>query len=112
VIALVARGNKADINGAVEAAKQAYIDHWRRMRPKERCALLSRIADLILKYRQELAELETMDSGRPLHDVTKGDIPTAAQLFLFYAGLADKLRGATIATDRHFSIIRDLNLLE
>ena len=65
VIAHAQAGNKADIDLAVAAARRAFDDHsvWRRMTPSDRGRIVSRIGDLILKYGEELAQLESLDNG-------------------------------------------------
>src|SRR5699024_11492018 len=68
---------------------------WRKVKPHERGYLLFEMAEKIRKNRDELAELETMDVGKPL---TQGyaDVDAAARYFEFYAGAADKVMGDTI----------------
>lgn len=94
-IAVVPRGNVEDIDRAVRAARTAYVDCWRKTEPATRNKLLNRLADTIEKECERLAELETMDVGKPLTD-SREDIMASAGLFRFFAGLTDKLRGSTI----------------
>lgn len=95
-IATIPRGNAEDVDIAVKAAKDAFSsDAWRKVKPHERGQLLYKMAQKIRENRDELAQLETMDVGKPL---TQGyaDIDAAARYFEFYAGAADKLMGDTI----------------
>src|SRR5262249_56887004 len=67
VVALVAHGEAEDINRAVRAARAAFdFGPWPTMRPAERARLLWRIADLIEANADELAQLETLDNGKPV----------------------------------------------
>lgn len=86
-----------DVNLAVKAARGAFESGpWPRMSVSARGRLLWRIADLIMKRREEIAELETLDSGKPVSDNTKIDVPMAADCFQYYAGWATKIHGSTI----------------
>lgn len=96
VLAEVARGTAADIDRAVEAARWALQQPtWAGLPPAARGRLLYRIAALIRAHAEELAEMETLDCGKPLTQ-SRADIETAAQYFEYYAGVADKLFGRTI----------------
>ncbi|MGH7963116.1 MAG: aldehyde dehydrogenase family protein [Candidatus Binatia bacterium] len=96
VLAEVARGYEADIDQAIAAARQALNrSAWAGMTPAGRGRLLNHIAALIRTHAVELAEMETLDGGKPLSQA-KADTETAAQYFEYYAGVADKLFGATI----------------
>jgi aldehyde dehydrogenase (NAD+) len=95
VLATVAEGDAADIDRAVACAREALDGPWARMSASERGAVLRRAADLIMERLDELALLETQDNGKPLSDTRTGDIPGAAEFLEFYAGLADKIDGAT-----------------
>jgi acyl-CoA reductase-like NAD-dependent aldehyde dehydrogenase len=96
VLALVAEGDKADIDEAVKAARKAFEEgKWSRMRPHDRTRALLKIADLIEKNGEELAELETLDNGKALWESKNVDIPFAAETFRYYAGFATKIYGET-----------------
>jgi len=96
IIATIPRGNANDIDDAVKAAKEAFASEaWRRVKPHERGYLLFVMAEKIRENRDELAELETMDVGKPLAQ-GYADIDAAIRYFEFYAGAADKLMGDTI----------------
>ncbi|MFI3188811.1 betaine-aldehyde dehydrogenase [Crenothrix sp. D3] len=97
VIAHVAEGDAADIDKAVKAARQALESKvWSGMSPSERGKLIWRIGDLILKYADELAELESLDNGKPVVVARAADVPLAADIFHYMAGWASKLQGVTI----------------
>ncbi|MYH08826.1 MAG: aldehyde dehydrogenase family protein, partial [Gemmatimonadales bacterium] len=96
-IAEVAEGDAADVDRAVAAARAAFRDDaWRRMNPHERSGLLWKLADLLEANGDELALLETRDNGKPYFEARQADVPIAAQVFRYYAGLADKVQGDTI----------------
>ena len=97
VLAQVAEGDGADINQAVAAARKAFDSgHWPDISPAERGRLLWKLADLIEQHREELAELETLDNGKPLMFSRAGDIPSAVNAFRYMAGWATKVEGTTI----------------
>jgi len=97
VLARVAQGDRHDINQAVAAARKGFESgRWPDMSPAERGRLLWKLADLIEQHREELAELETLDNGKPLIFSRAGDIPSAANAFRYMAGWATKVEGTTI----------------
>ncbi len=98
VLAEVTRGGAADIDAAVAAARQAHERSWRRTRPADRSRVLRRISDLIRRDRDQLAELESRDTGKPLRQA-KADADIAARYFEFYAGAVEVLYGDTIPLD-------------
>jgi acyl-CoA reductase-like NAD-dependent aldehyde dehydrogenase len=95
VITTVARAEVADVSAAVGAARRAFADPaWRDLSPRERAALLFRLADLIDAHADELARLETLDQGQPLAISRQVSVPMAADHFRYYAGWATKIQGA------------------
>lgn len=92
----VALAGTEDVDRAVHAARAAYNGDWSRITPDERSRLLWKLADLIEAHADELAELETLDNGKPLRIARAGDIPSAARHFRYYAGWATKIEGTTI----------------
>jgi phenylacetaldehyde dehydrogenase len=97
VIARVADGQKEDINRAVVAARRAFESGpWRRLTASERGRLIWRIGDLILEHADELAELESLDNGKPRTVARVADVPLAADLFHYMAGWVTKIEGHTI----------------
>jgi aldehyde dehydrogenase (NAD+) len=102
-LARVAEGDAEDIDRAVKAARRAFDEGpWPRTNPMQREALLLKIADLIEKHGQELAELETLDNGKTIFESRNVDIPGAAATFRYYAGWATKITGETNPTDESF----------
>ena len=93
-IALIPRGDTADVDAAVEAARAAFPE-WSRTHPLDRAALLTRLADAIEARGDELAGLDTLDNGSPLREMQR-DIGTATTQVRYFAGLALQLRGQTI----------------
>jgi phenylacetaldehyde dehydrogenase len=97
VLARVAEGDQADIDMAVKAARKAFESGpWPEMSPSERGRLLWKLAELVDKHNEELAELETLDNGKPVFFSRIVDVPTVSDAFRYYAGWATKVEGATI----------------
>ena len=97
VIAQVAEGDAADVELAVQAARRAFDEGpWSKMSATERGKLLFKLADLIEANRKELAELETLDNGKPLGESIKADLPLTVMCYRYFAGWADKIHGKTI----------------
>src|SRR5580658_7416381 len=96
-LANVAEGDAEDINRAVRAARKAFDDGpWSRMTPSDRGRLLWKVGDLILEHAEELAQLESLDNGKPFPVAQAADVPLAADLFHYMAGWATKIEGNTI----------------
>ena len=97
VIARVADCRKADVDLAVAAARKAFDEGpWPGMSPSARGRILWKIGDLILENLEELAELESLDNGKPIGVARAADVPLAADLFHYMAGWATKIEGNTI----------------
>jgi len=96
-LARVAEGDAEDVNRAVRAARAAFDSGpWSRMTPSERGRIIWRIGDLILEHVDELAQLESLDNGKPFLVAQAADVPLAADLFHYMAGWATKIEGNTI----------------
>lgn len=96
-LADVSRGQQADVDRAVAAARQALTDGpWPTMAPAARSMLLWRIADLMEAHLDELAEIETLDQGKNWRTSRFGEIPAAINQFRYYAGWPTKITGETI----------------
>ena len=96
-IAHVAEGDKVDVNRAVEAARRAFESGpWSTMTPSERSKILWRIGDLISKYVEELAELESLNNGKLVSVARVADVPLSADIFHYMAGWCSKIEGKTI----------------
>ncbi|NRB18721.1 MAG: aldehyde dehydrogenase family protein [Rhodobacteraceae bacterium] len=94
-ICQIARGGKADIDAAVQAANAALNGDWGRMTALERGRILTRIGQLVLERVDDLAVLEAMDVGKPLTQA-RADAVALARYMEFYGGAADKVHGETI----------------
>jgi phenylacetaldehyde dehydrogenase len=96
-LARVAEGDKEDIDRAVRAARKAFEEGpWSRMTPSDRGRIIWKIGDLILEHTDELAQLESLDNGKPFVVAQAADVPLAADLFHYMAGWATKIEGNTI----------------
>src|SRR6202050_2001061 len=95
-LARVAEGDAEDIDRAVRAARAAFEGPWSRMSPSERGRIIWRIGDLILEHADELAQLESLDNGKPFAVARAADVPLAADLFHYMAGWATKIEGNSI----------------
>jgi len=88
----VARGQAADIDAAVQAARRAFDDgRWAQQSPSRRKRVLQRFAELMMAKREELALLETLDMGKPIRDSLGGDVPASARCIQWYAEAIDKV---------------------
>jgi len=97
VIANVPAGDKADVDLAVRAARRAFDERrWTKISPSERGRILWRIADLIERNLEELAELESIDNGKPYAVARVADLPLAVDMFRYMGGWATKIRGTTL----------------
>jgi len=90
VLSQVSNGSKADVDAAVQAARNA-LPHWSGLSGAERGKYLFKIARVIQERSRMLAVLETMDGGKPIRESRDIDLPLVAQHFFYYAGWADKL---------------------
>ncbi|MGF7150412.1 phenylacetaldehyde dehydrogenase [Sphingomonas zeicaulis] len=93
--ARIAAATAGDVDAAVSAARVAF-DGWRKTTPVKRARILWAIADLIEANIDELAELETLDQGKPLYVGRWAEIPGAVNQFRFYAGQAMAIEGQTL----------------
>ncbi|KAM8735722.1 aldehyde dehydrogenase, mitochondrial-like isoform 2-T2 [Acanthopagrus schlegelii] len=101
VICQVAEADEADVEKAVKAARDAFRlgSPWRRMDASHRGLLLNRLANAIERDAAYLAELETLDNGKPYAVSYTVDIPNVVKCLRYYAGWADKWEGKTIPID-------------
>lgn len=93
-LAEIAHASEADVDQAVQAARNAYENVWSKLSGKERGKYLFRIARIIQEKARELAVIETLDGGKSIRESRDIDIPLAANHFFYYAGWADKLEFA------------------
>ncbi len=89
-----AAGDKADVDRAVAAARAAF-SAWAALMPAQRERLLHRFADLMEAHKEELAQLETLDNGKPFNVAFNVEINVAIGQMRFYAGLPTKITGET-----------------
>ena len=104
VIASVAAAGEADVDRAVRSARETFeSDKWRKMSARQRGETVWRLGELILKNKDELARLETLNNGKPVFE-SMIDVRLAAATYKYYGGWADKIHGETIPFDGPFSI--------
>src|ERR1700676_272183 len=96
VLARVAEADAADIDAAVRSARAAFEGAWGHMRAADRGHALLRLADLIRQNLDELVELESLDSARPVSAIRRQDLPAVLDTLAYYAGWADKINGQVI----------------
>ncbi|KAK0082131.1 hypothetical protein PV325_011025 [Microctonus aethiopoides] len=100
VVAEIAEGDKADVDAAVHAAKSAFEhgSEWRSLQPAQRAILLNKLADLIDRDAEQIANIQTLENGKP-YVQSFGEVKIAANIFRYYAGWCDKIYGETLPTD-------------
>ena len=89
-LASVAQGSAADIDAAVQAAKNA-LPKWQKLKPHQRARFLYALARAVQRHSRRLAVLETMDNGKPIRESRDIDIPLVARHFYYHAGWAQLL---------------------
>src|SRR5579883_1735259 len=99
VLALVAEGDKADVEEAVKVARKAFEESkWASIGPHQRARYLFKIADLIEAHADELATLETLNNGMAI-SLARGMVAGAAEVFRYYGGWSTKIYGETNPSD-------------
>ena len=88
------RADITDVDRAVARAKAAY-PAWRALAPADRAMLLRRLSDTLRDHREELAELEARNAGKPIGDA-RGEMDMVAGVFAYYSGAPERLLGDTI----------------
>ena len=101
LLAEVAEGQAADVDRAVEAAQRAF-PAWAATAAAERGRVLFQLADAIEAHADELARLESTDTGHPLKDTTLLDVPRTAAAYRYFGGIADKFEGSVVPVDAGF----------
>jgi betaine-aldehyde dehydrogenase len=91
-IATAPAGNAADVDTAAKAATKAFYEGWRTVTAQERGRVLLRLAERVRARRAELAELETLNTGKPIAE-SEYDMDDTATCFEYYGGLATKING-------------------
>ena len=103
VLAEVYEADSADIDIAVKAAREAFDrGSWSKMSASERSRLMYKLADLMEEHQTELAQLETLDNGKPIAETTNADVPLAIDHMRYYAGWSTKIVGQTIPVSGNF----------
>lgn len=98
VICQVASGGEKEINAAVQAAKDAF-PKWSKTPAKERARLMRKLGELIDQNVAKLAELETLDTGLPIHQTKNVLIPRASHNFDFFAEVCTRMNGHSYPVD-------------
>ncbi|MDB5750023.1 MAG: betaine-aldehyde dehydrogenase [Ramlibacter sp.] len=101
VLVDVAMAGAVDVDRAVAAAHRAF-PAWRNLPAAERGRILLKAADLIESQAEELARVESLDTGHPIRDSRLIDVPRTAMTFRYFAGMADKVQGDQIPVDAGF----------
>lgn len=103
VLAVVSEAGTEDVDAAVEAARRAFDEGpWSKMSAAERSRLIYKLADLMEDHKEELAQLDTLDNGKPIRETTNADVPLAIEHFRYYAGWSTKIVGQTIPVQGQF----------
>lgn len=96
-VTTIPEGKSEDADRAVKAARTCFDSPaWRKMKPVARQRLLLKFADLIETHADELAELESIDAGKPLAIARASDLASVIDVFRYFAGWATKLTGETL----------------
>ncbi|MEY4755967.1 MAG: hypothetical protein RJA34_865 [Pseudomonadota bacterium] len=101
IITEVAMAGRADVDKAVTAAHKAF-PAWSRMAAMDRGRILLKLADLIEQNAEELARLESLDTGHPIRDSRILDVPRTAVTYRYFGGMADKFQGEQIPVEAGF----------
>lgn len=96
-----ADASKEDVDAAVKAAQKAFVS-WSKTTPKERAAILNKIADVIEAHADELALIESCDNGKPLRETKAIDVPYSAAHFRYFAGVILAEEGHASVLDNSF----------
>ncbi|HWS75441.1 MAG TPA: aldehyde dehydrogenase family protein [Quisquiliibacterium sp.] len=102
--ARIARGTRADVDRAVAAARRAADGDWGRLAAMARGRLLRRWGDLVDAHQDELASIESRDTGKPLRQA-RADAVSLARYLEYYAGAADKLHGQTLPYQPGYTVL-------
>ena len=96
IVGDVPEATPADVDAAVNAARQALGGEWSAMRPYQRAHAMSKLADLLELHARELAELETINSGRLIANTRIFDVEFSAHVLRYMSGWATKIEGRTV----------------
>ncbi len=99
ILGRVAACDQIDVDRAVRAARRAFEDRrWGDQHPRDRKAVLLRLAELIRAHADELALLDSLDAGKLISDTTTVDVPGSAAILQWYAEAIDKTYGEIAPT--------------
>ncbi|NBX07177.1 MAG: aldehyde dehydrogenase family protein, partial [Proteobacteria bacterium] len=99
VWAQIARGNAADVDKAVKAAKDAFENGWGTSSPTYRGKLMNKLAELLERDAERLGKLEVQDNGKLLAEMGS-QTRYIGEWYRYFGGLADKIEGTVIPTDK------------
>lgn len=103
VLATVYEAGPEDIDLAVKAARKAFDEGpWSKMSAASRSRIMYKLADLMEEHKDELAQLETLDNGKPIRETSNADIPLSIEHMRYYAGWSTKIVGQTIPVSGPF----------
>ena len=93
VIVEIPQSSNEQVNKAVESAQKAFVE-WSRTTPADRSGMLLKFADLIDKNAEEIAKIESINTGKPYHLALNDELPAISDVFRFYAGACRNMTGA------------------
>lgn len=93
VIATAVEGSAADVDLAVVAARRAFEGEWSKVTPAQRARMMFKYADLVEQNADEIAQLESINTGKPLVFCRNVDIPNVAEMIRYMGGWATKIAG-------------------
>jgi acyl-CoA reductase-like NAD-dependent aldehyde dehydrogenase len=99
-VASIPRGDKADVDRAVQAADKAFPD-WRKIPPRQRGRLLLKIAEAMEARIEELARIIAEETGNALRTQARPEATLTADIFRYFGGLAGELKGERIPLGEH-----------
>jgi acyl-CoA reductase-like NAD-dependent aldehyde dehydrogenase len=97
----IAEAKAADVDKAVAAARAAF-PAWRDTNPADRARLIMKLADRMEALFDELTQLESLDTGHPIRDTQRLDLPRTLLNFRYFGGLADKIDGRQVPVEPGF----------
>ncbi|MCO7176003.1 aldehyde dehydrogenase family protein [Sporolactobacillus kofuensis] len=101
VLCEVYEAGEQDIDRAVDEAEKAFHGPWSKMSASDRSRLIWKLADLIEENLEAIAQLETLDNGKPIRETRNADIPLVIDHFRYYAGWVNKFSGEVINNSMH-----------
>ncbi|HLT54908.1 MAG TPA: aldehyde dehydrogenase family protein [Bacillota bacterium] len=103
VLATVYEASERDVDAAVQAARKAFEEgEWPSLSAADRSALMHKLADLMERDFEVLAQLDTLDNGKPIHEMRYGDLPNAIGQLRYFAGWTNKMTGQTVPVSNSY----------